>query len=251
MERSSDPPFRLAAHVRACRVNNQVVILDLRRDKYIGVGSPEMHELSRFIANWPRDERHARASAASVGGNSAEIMERLRADRVIISNVEPHCAQPAPVLAHAATRTLLEGYHGLRPALTSRDVIRLVRAVSYAKMHLRRHPIERTMMRIRAQRMAALRPTTKSSSNGSHCEHVQTLMAKYLRACPWLFGARKACLLDSIALSRFLSFYDVHPLCVIGVRTHPFSAHCWLQMDDVVINDSVAHVRGYEPLASF
>lgn len=35
---------------------------------------------------------------------------------------------------------------------------------------------------------------------------------------------------------------------VFGVRTWPFLAHCWVQIDDQVIGDSLERVRGFTPI---
>jgi hypothetical protein len=68
----------------------------------------------------------------------------------------------------------------------------------------------------------------------------------YLR--PLLFGAQDACLYDSIALTRFLSYYKQFPNCVIGVQTGPFGAHCWVQEGDFVLNDQPEYVRRFTPI---
>jgi hypothetical protein len=36
---------------------------------------------------------------------------------------------------------------------------------------------------------------------------------------------------------------------VFGVRTHPFEAHCWLEKDRVILDDTVEHVRWFTPIA--
>jgi hypothetical protein len=35
---------------------------------------------------------------------------------------------------------------------------------------------------------------------------------------------------------------------VFGVRTWPFHAHCWLQCDDVVLDDQADRVAAYAPI---
>ena len=32
---------------------------------------------------------------------------------------------------------------------------------------------------------------------------------------------------------------------IVGVRLHPFSAHCWLQVDDIVLNDTLEGIAPY------
>jgi hypothetical protein len=70
----------------------------------------------------------------------------------------------------------------------------------------------------------------------------------FIRLRPLLFGAQDACLFDSLALVRFLATYGLFPMCVIGVQTGPFAAHCWVQHGDVVFNDEPEYVRRFTPI---
>jgi hypothetical protein len=47
---------------------------------------------------------------------------------------------------------------------------------------------------------------------------------------------------------EFLAAFGVLGSWVFGVQTLPFGAHCWVQLGDTVINDTVEHVRGYTPI---
>ena len=56
------------------------------------------------------------------------------------------------------------------------------------------------------------------------------------------------CLFHALALCRFLSPFGVFPSWVIGVRTHPWGAHSWVQCGDLVLDDTPEHVLEYTPL---
>ncbi len=56
------------------------------------------------------------------------------------------------------------------------------------------------------------------------------------------------CLLDSLALAKFLARRNLYADVVFGVTSDPFSAHCWLQTGTVVVNDSVGNVDTYTPI---
>jgi len=56
------------------------------------------------------------------------------------------------------------------------------------------------------------------------------------------------CLLRSFVLRRELRRAGLDAAWVFGVRTWPFHAHCWLQADDVVLDDHHERVRSYTPL---
>lgn len=56
------------------------------------------------------------------------------------------------------------------------------------------------------------------------------------------------CLLDSLALAKFLARNGLYAHLVFGVTGDPFSAHCWLQVGTLVLNDSVGNVDTYTPI---
>ena len=52
----------------------------------------------------------------------------------------------------------------------------------------------------------------------------------------------------SFVLLRFLQRSGLNARWVIGVRTWPFSAHCWLQIDDTALDDAWERLVVYEPI---
>nr|WP_246156507.1 lasso peptide biosynthesis B2 protein [Sphingorhabdus profundilacus] len=60
--------------------------------------------------------------------------------------------------------------------------------------------------------------------------------------------AAERCLARSLALSLCLASRGVRAHVVLGVRLAPFSAHCWAQAGDEVLNDSVEEVLRYKPI---
>lgn len=57
------------------------------------------------------------------------------------------------------------------------------------------------------------------------------------------------CLPNSLMLPGFLRRHGVFAQLVVGVRSFPFEAHCWVQHKGVVLNDTVEHVGWYVPIA--
>lgn len=60
--------------------------------------------------------------------------------------------------------------------------------------------------------------------------------------------AANRCLPRSIALAIRFASCGTRANVVIAVKLAPFSAHCWAQVGDVVLNDSVEEVQRYTPL---
>jgi hypothetical protein len=75
----------------------------------------------------------------------------------------------------------------------------------------------------------------------------ERLLSAGFNALPWLPG-EGACLQRAWQLRRFFAAQGVSTTWVFGVRTWPFAAHCWLQIEDRVIGDRIERLRLYAPI---
>lgn len=56
------------------------------------------------------------------------------------------------------------------------------------------------------------------------------------------------CLLRSFLLLRLLRRQGHDAMWVFGVTTWPFAAHCWLQVEDLVLDDELDRIAAYTPI---
>ncbi len=63
-----------------------------------------------------------------------------------------------------------------------------------------------------------------------------------------ILSPENQCLPRSIALATTLARAGHRPDLVFGVMARPFAAHCWVQLDGVVLNDRVDHVGSFTPI---
>lgn len=56
------------------------------------------------------------------------------------------------------------------------------------------------------------------------------------------------CLISSIAFVHVAHCAGLQAKLVLGVSAAPFSAHCWVQADDYVLNDRLENIRPFEPI---
>jgi len=73
------------------------------------------------------------------------------------------------------------------------------------------------------------------------------LVATFRTAILLIPGVR-LCLANTMLLSAFLRRHGIRATWVFGVRTYPFEAHCWLEWQDIVLNDTPDHVRWFTPI---
>ncbi len=64
---------------------------------------------------------------------------------------------------------------------------------------------------------------------------------------PWV-PFQGECLFRSRMLRAQLRRAGLAATWVVGCQTWPFEAHCWLQVDDLVLDDSVDHAAGFTPI---
>lgn len=66
-------------------------------------------------------------------------------------------------------------------------------------------------------------------------------------ALPWI-PLEGECLQRAFQIRRVLARRGIHSDWIFGVRTWPFAAHCWLQIGDLVIADTLDRVDRYTPI---
>lgn len=242
-------PYFLAPHVYPCVTDDHAVLLDLQRNKYIGVAPDQMEALAGCIQGWPTVS--ATVSDAHRVQDTGERPAHARAEALInkmlaagMLTTDPAIGKDArPVQMPRAERPLVEEDLEVRPEVRFTDVVRFLAASALTALALKCRPIEAVVHRVRARK-------ARGRQSGGQLDGAvaQRAVAAFIRLRPLLFGAQDACLFDSLALARYLAWYNVYPTCVIGVQTKPFGAHCWVQEGDVVFNDAPEYVRRFTPI---
>jgi len=210
--------YQLKPHVRACVDGANLVFLDLRRDRYRAVpvrGAPPIAGLTDGVA-----------------ANNA-----IEQGLVALDLIETAAVQSGPGLqrSRAPERKLVPGQDG---APTLSDVASFTRSCVGASHALRARRLDLTLARL-AKRKAKLR-------GGSPPAERVAAMFETLR--PW-YPRERVCLFDSLALMGFMLARGLRPTLVLGVRTTPFAAHCWIEFDDMLVSDTSDHCASFTPIA--
>jgi hypothetical protein len=88
----------------------------------------------------------------------------------------------------------------------------------------------------------------RSHPSGRRVSNPVELARAFEAASPWL-PWQGACLFRSFMLMRLLSWAGARDLqWVFGVKTWPFSAHCWVQQGDVVLSDYAENLPRFSPI---
>lgn len=77
---------------------------------------------------------------------------------------------------------------------------------------------------------------------------VADLAREFHTFAPFVFSTRDACRYTSLALLHYLSAAGLCADWVFGVRLSPFSAHCWLEFNGLLLTDETLTVREFTPI---
>ena len=240
--------LRLASHVCACESDGQVILLDLRRNKYFGVAGRHSPALADVVDGWPAS---APAEGESLSVSDIDSLTRplllkgLLTPRPLDDQaVERRVAQPLADLIDQATISL-EADDAIDAATVGDGrVYRMVQSAAVAAMWLR----WRSLLWI-AEAVAGRRTRLEQRrARPSSPEAMRAAVAAYAKLRPLVFTARDRCLHDSLALVGFLAAEGMFPRWVIGIQTQPFGAHSWVQSGGTVLNDHPDRVRRFRPI---
>ena len=268
---SAPRELTLASHVRACACDGQVILLDLRRSRYLGIGGAASQVLAHMLQAWPISAPHSDISLSSSA--RAALLHQLVSQGLVVDAASTRtrnagarnanigiASQADPIHAIEEASSTVELDMDLGQGLTSgtgrphraiahfRHSLRFARSVASAACWIRCRSLQ-SIARDVARRRSRLRgPRLERNEADGAIEAMKPALAAYDALRPFVFTARDECLLDSLALLNFLSHDGFAPRWVLGVRTGPFAAHAWLQEGQTVLNDQHEYVRQFRPI---
>ncbi|KQY88236.1 hypothetical protein ASD35_11605 [Pelomonas sp. Root1444] len=225
----------MACHVRACNADGQTILLDLRRNRYLGIGRQASTALAALVQGWPTSLPPNDASPAPVGEFTRQLISQgLLTDKAF-------GLPPAPA-AEEATASLDLVDANPNADIGARHVAHFLKSAALTAWWLRSRTLYDIALKVAARRERLTAPTPPS------LEAIRVATAVYETLRPLVFTARERCLHDSLTLVCFLATQDLPSRWVVGVKTCPFGAHAWVQSGRTVLNDQHEYVRGFRPI---
>jgi Transglutaminase-like superfamily len=238
---TSTVKLRLAPHVRACQSDDQVILLDLRRDKYLAVGGTQMRALASAVEGWPRSPSVDDVNPSSTSVSA--LTKRLLLQGLLTDQPAGRERLPQDRVPEAIASLDVEDANG-RTAIDARLVFQFLQSATMAAASLRGRSLLAVVLAVAARRARL----AGRQDDALPLDAVRNAVAVYESLRPLVFTSRDKCLFDSLALINFLAHQGMFPRWVIGVTTHPFAAHAWVQSDGIVINDLHERVRRFMPI---
>lgn len=212
----------LAPDVHAAVVGLDLVLLDVRRDAYFCLPGVTPHLTGPV-------------TAGELRGLSDELGQDLLDARMAQAGRD---VRPAPLAVIRPCRDLTTSA-AVRP--TRLELLSFACGLAELGRTYWRRPFRQVLAHAAERRRALGDPgPDRAQAAIRRCRAFQALL-------PWS-PIQGACLLQSALLLAYLDRIGVAADWVFGVRTWPFSAHCWLQAGDLVLNDTVERVGPYVPI---
>ena len=222
--------YFLAKDVYVCDSSGLVVFLNLKSGRYMTLQQRAARSLSGHVAGWPIPETagQRRSSVTEVRDLLSQLVHRG-----LLTQNAPAFSENAraPAIARPTT-TLLDSIHLREPVIRAHHVASFLLCAYRARAYLRFQGIHAVVERVRRRKAAML-----VTEERNDLDHTRTITAIFHRLQPLALDGRDGCLLQSFSLLEFLTHHGLFPHWVFAVRAIPFSAHCWLQQDQTVLND--------------
>ncbi|HKQ14632.1 MAG TPA: lasso peptide biosynthesis B2 protein [Steroidobacteraceae bacterium] len=233
--------YWIPAHVRVCPLLASTILLDLRRNRYFGIGTKETRALSTLALNW-NDANGSAATVEQLAPDAALAMADALVGAGLLCRDPPADREAFGGATLDLSGVLISAGHELSRPTSMRPVhiANFLAALAWTWRALRSRTLYSIASEVRDRKAAA---------NGAFDQQrAIELVGIFRRLRPHTFAARDRCLFHSLALVRFMARHDVFPTWVIGVRANPWGAHAWVQQDKLLLDANPEQVCEYTPI---
>ncbi|WP_187775785.1 lasso peptide biosynthesis B2 protein [Luteimonas suaedae] len=218
-------PYALRDDLSFCRVDGHLVFIDIRDDRYFRL-----------------PDRLERSFDACIDGHANNDIDVLLARNILVPTPDE-----LPI-------KIAKSQHPVRSAIEEsassevhfKGVLDVFALVFSIRRQLRSKSLKSVVSAVTAFRQRK-QPSQMSLRDGGVDELLCQASTEFRLARAYV-PVENICLLDSLAMVKFLARRKLHANIVFGVTSHPFSAHCWVQVEDLVLNDTVGHARAHTPI---
>ncbi|WP_116091774.1 lasso peptide biosynthesis B2 protein [Sphingomonas crusticola] len=214
--------YILAPGLSFCSVDERCIFLDSARDRYFCLSAAAEGSLLGLIAGSDLSDRDVAHLAGLVDRG---ILRADASDAIPLS-----CRPPTP-----ARHSLYDAAD--RAGLTC--AVQAAAQFAWARGRLRHGGLAASLHALRRR---------KRHVRGPGAQQAAADVAAAFRRAATLATTHDFCLAHSLAVARALFARGIPASLVVGVHMRPFSAHCWVQFGDALVNDSIDNVCHYTPI---
>jgi hypothetical protein len=210
--------LQLLPELSFCLVEDRVIFLDLASDRYFRLQSADERVFVELV-NGSEDL------------SPSDLPAGFPVRRLFRHVSKP--ARPCPAIAPACRQAFL-------PDPTTRPSVIQVTEALFGQL--------RASRRVRNQRFLTLVEQLRSMSNNRHQNVRVDEIVQAHALTDLIYSAHDRCLAKSIALFAALRRSAIDGRLIFGVTARPFAAHCWVQVDDMVLNGDIDLIHLFTPI---
>jgi Transglutaminase-like superfamily len=251
MQISADT-FCLASHVHVCVTRDGAVFLDLKRDKYFGVGREDSELLSVAVDEWPNLAWDIGGEYGADQASEREVASRGLCESLVDAGLLSLAGTGSAGTPSTATDVTSIDMKGelvsvgdeleVNAEITVGDIAKFVRAFAWARYSLRFRPLLKVVESVRARKLEGV------SAGDVDIDRMANRVSLFRQLRCWVFAPEGRCLLHALTLVNFLSAYGLYPEWVFGVRTQPWAAHSWAQLGHFLLDSNPEKVSAFTPI---
>lgn len=212
--------YELGQDLSFCRIDGRPIFLDLKKDRYFRLSEPAEIAFLQHIES-PGCFTDSTALLLDLG-----ILEEKTASSSVSSSPLEAATQSAMELADSG-------------ACGPRLVAEVMADVYSTHFQLKAIGLKATTQRVFGDSWSS-RDQPPPNKKSQLLSAAQSFL-KARRFAP----IQTRCLLDSLSMARFLKRRRLSSKVIIGVTGDPFTAHCWVQSGNLILNDTLGNTRGY------
>ncbi len=210
--------LQLSPELSFCLVEDRVIFLDLTRDRYFRLRSADECAFLEVV-NGSDDVR------------PSDLPTGFPIDRLFRQVSE--AVRPRPAIAPACRQAFF-------PDPTTRPSVIQVTEAIFSQLCASRS--------VRNQRFLALVEHLRSMPNSGRQHGRLDKIVRAYALTDLFYSAHDRCLAKSIALFATLRRSGIDGRLILGVTARPFAAHCWVQLDDMVLNGDMDLIHLFTPI---
>lgn len=222
--------YYLPEHVHFCCRGESTVLLNLREDDYILLDGTAQRAFRELLRNDLSENEKS-----ELRGPLSELL-----DAGLLTLQPAHGRAICPTHVDKARQQIIDPDFPPAVRVLPTHVARFLRSCSAAAVRLRWQRLEHTVQLVKRRK-------ERDKPGSFNIDEARYLTAVF-RRLRCFFPRNYVCLYDSLALVEFLALHGVFPTWVFGVRLDPWAAHCWVQEQDLVLNDDPEEVAAYTPV---
>jgi Transglutaminase-like superfamily len=229
--------------VHVCAVGSEAILLDLRQDKYFSVPARAARALSHTVPGWPTATSSELEHLPPLSESEMRRTVEFYLNSGVLTAIESEGKSAKPIHYPPPRDLVPLGFDlDITRSISWHDARNFLYASTLAAYRWRTLPLHAVVRKVAARKARTIKLEPFDDRLAAD------LACTYRRLQAFVFTGRNRCLLQALSFANFLSFYGLFPDWVFGVQTRPFAAHCWLQHNHYLLNETPEGVKRFTPI---